>query len=68
MLSCLQFFSSAAAALPCEEGQPARKRRQQQNNPFSFLEPSKIQQAWHRRVQAARQRSMVQQQAAGKQE
>jgi hypothetical protein len=67
LLHSLQFFSSAAAALPCEEGQPARKRRQQ-NNPFSFLEPSKIQQAWQRRVQAVRERSMMQQQAAGKQQ
>ena len=60
----LNFFTSTAAALPCEvgpDGQPVKGQQlkpqqecQARSNPFQFLQPSRLQQAWHNRVAAQR--------------
>eukprot|EP00197_Chlamydomonas_leiostraca_P013002 CAMPEP_0202865898 /NCGR_PEP_ID=MMETSP1391-20130828/6651_1 /ASSEMBLY_ACC=CAM_ASM_000867 /TAXON_ID=1034604 /ORGANISM="Chlamydomonas leiostraca, Strain SAG 11-49" /LENGTH=206 /DNA_ID=CAMNT_0049545789 /DNA_START=9 /DNA_END=629 /DNA_ORIENTATION=+ len=53
----LNFFTNTAAALPCEvapDGRPLRKAPEPASNPFSFLQPSKFQQLWAKRVDAAK--------------
>ncbi|KAJ9506202.1 hypothetical protein QJQ45_014802 [Haematococcus lacustris] len=64
----LNFFTSSAAALPCElgpDGKPAAPAKpgsqlhlQQQRHvgPLAWIQPSRFQQAWARRVQADRAR------------
>ena len=49
----LQFFTSTAAALPCEVGPDGRPlmRKQQQQGWQQWLQPSKYQQAWARRME-----------------
>lgn len=54
-----QFFTSTAAALPCElgpDGQPAPSKAQQQQrqSPFQFMQPTRLQAAWQHRVNAQR--------------
>lgn len=51
----LNFFTSSAAALPCEmgsDGSPAKASRS--SNPFSFMQPTKLAAAWERRMAAQR--------------
>ncbi|KAF5831257.1 YGGT family-domain-containing protein [Dunaliella salina] len=56
----LNFFTSSAAALPCEVGPdgkpllPQQQQQQQQRNPFQFMQPTRLQAAWQNRVNAQR--------------
>jgi YggT family protein len=55
----LNFFTSAASALPCEvnpDGQPLMQRKQEQQTagPFWFMQPTRLQQAWQHRMAAQR--------------
>eukprot|EP00955_Chlamydomonas_euryale_P088299 364365-Chlamydomonas_euryale.AAC.16 len=58
-VALLQFFTSTAAALPCElgpDGKTPVKRAQAQPSAWQpFLKPSKYEQAWQRRVQAQKE-------------
>lgn len=55
-----QFFTSSAAALPCEigsDGKPLLQKQQKQQAWSSFMQPSKTEQNWARRMHAQKAQS-----------